>query len=197
MPYRRRSATGGLTAAIVLIGLFLAITIGGGGFNLTIFFVFLAIAIFVGSLGTLNPRRTYGGLIGAMWMIILALFFATHFWPLFLLGVVLSTVMGALSRQIIASLLGLGLFNMLNNQQQQPPYYQPPQQPYTPPNNQPYYQPPQQPYQPYEQGYQAPAPPPPPDTYQEGGQQHPYPAQSDQDYEQPQAQYPQQMPPQQ
>lgn len=193
MPYRRRSATGGLTAAIILIGLFLSFAMGG--FNLIIFFTFLAIAIFVGSLGTLNPGRIYGGLIGAMWMIILALFFATHFWPLFLVGAVLSALMGALARPIIASLLGLGLFNMFNNQQQQPPYYQPPQQPSTPPGNQPYYQPPQQPYQPYEQGYQTPTPPA--GTYQEGGQQYPYPSQSAQDYEQPQAQYPQQMPPQQ
>jgi hypothetical protein len=193
MPYRRRSTTGGLTAAIILIGLFLAITFGS--FNLTIFFVFLAIAIFVGSLGTSNPRRIYGGLIGAMWMIILALFFATNFWPLFLVGAALSALMGALARPIIASLLSLGLFSMFNNQQQQPPYYQPPQQPYTPPNNQSYYQPSQQSYRPYEQGYQAPAPPA--ETYQEGGQQNPYPSQSAQDYEQPQAQYPQQMPPQQ
>jgi energy-coupling factor transporter transmembrane protein EcfT len=194
MPYRRRrSASGGLTAAIVLIGLFLSFVFG---FNIITFFVFLAIAIFVGSLGTLNPRRIYGGLIGAMWMIILALFFATHFWPLFLLGAILSALMGSLARPIIAALLGLGLFNMFNNQQQQPPYYQPPQQSYTPPGSQqPYYQPPQQPYQPYEQGYQAPTPPA--GSYQEGGQQYPYPPQSAQDYEQPQAQYPQQMPPQQ
>ena len=193
MPYRRRSASGGVTAAIVLIGLFLLFVFG---FNMITFFVFLAIAIFIGSLGTLNPRRIYGGLIGAMWMIILALFFATHFqfWPLLLIGIALSALMRAFARPIIASLLGLGLFNMFNKQQQQPPYYQPPQQPYTPPGNQ-YYQPPQQPYQPYEQGYQAPTPPA--GTYQEGGQQYPYPSQSAQDYEQPQAQYPQQMPPQQ
>lgn len=192
MPYRRRSASKGLTAAIILIGLFLSIATGG--FNPIIFFVFLAIAIFVGSLSTLNPRRIYGGLIGAVWMIILALFLITHFWPLFLIGAVFSALMGALARPIMASLLGLGLFSMFNNQQQQPPYYQPPQQPYTPPNNQPYYQPSQQSYQPYGQGYQAPSPQA--RAYQEGGQQYPYPSPSTQDYEQPQAQYPQQMPPQ-
>src|SRR5437879_3747317 len=103
MPYKSRSATGGLTAAIVLIGLFLAITFEP--FNLIIFFVFLAIAIFVGSLGSLHPGRIYGGLIGAMWMIILALFFATHFWPLLLVGAVLSALMGTFARPIIASLL--------------------------------------------------------------------------------------------
>jgi hypothetical protein len=193
MPYRRRSTSGRLTSAIVLIGLFLSIAFGG--FNLIIFFVFLAIAIFVGSLSTLDPRRMYSGLIGAMWMIILALFFVTNFWPLFLVGAAISALMGAFARPIMASLLGLGLFSLFNNQQQQPPYYQPPQQPSTPPGNQPYYQPSQQqPYQPYEQGYQASSPPA--GAYQEGGQQYPYPSQSAQDYEQPQAQYPQQMPPQ-
>jgi hypothetical protein len=191
MPYRRRSTSGGLAVAIILIGLFLSFAFGG--FNLIIFFVFLALAIFIGSLRTLNPRRIYGGLIGAMWMIILALFFVTHFWPLFLIGAAITALMGALVRPILASLLGLGLFSLFNNQQQQSPYYQPTRQPYTPPNNQPYYQPSQQTYQPYEQGYQA--SPPPAETYQEGGQQYPYPS-SAQDYEQPQAQYPQQMPPQ-
>lgn len=191
IPYRRHSASRGLTATIILIGLFLSFAFGG--FNPITFFVFLAIAIFVGTLGTLNPRKIYGGLIGAMWMIIIALFFITHFWPLFLAGAAISALMGTLARPILASLLGLGLFSLFNNQQQ-PPYCHPPQQPYTLPNSQQYHQPSQQPCQPYEQGYQA--SPPPAGTYQEGGQQYPCPSPSAQDYEQPQAQYPQQMPPQ-
>ena len=69
---------------------------------------------------------------------------------------------------------------------QQTPYYQPKQQ---------YYQPPaqvQQTYQPYDQGYQ-----PVRETYNEGEQQDQYPTASEYDqYEQPQAQYPEEMPPQ-
>jgi hypothetical protein len=83
--------------------------------------------------------------------------------------------------------------------QQQTPYYQPPAQTYQPPYYQPpvqAYQPPTQPYQPsyqqedyqpYEQGYQPSATP-----YQANGQQS---TSSYEDYEQPQAQYPEQMPP--
>ncbi len=84
-----------------------------------------------------------------------------------------------------------------SNYQQPNQYYQPPQQPYQP--NQ-YYQPSQQPdtsgaspYQPYEQGYQT----PPQDAYQQGVQ--PYqsnpPSSTSEQYEEPQVQYPQEMPP--
>jgi hypothetical protein len=108
----------------------------------------------------------------------LALCFAIGFWPWILLVAAVSVILGALIRPIIAGLLGLGIFglaSMANRQRQQQ-----------------YYQPPQQPYPPYQQGYQPPAPPQPP-TYEEGGRQYSYPQQ----YEQPQAQYPEEMPPQQ
>lgn len=187
-----RSVTGGVSGFIVLIGIALAFALGFGSFNLPIFFIALAFAIFIGSLGSLNPRGVVGGTIGAMWMIILALFFITHTWIVFLIGTALSALLGSLMRPIVAALLGLGIFGLASsqrNQQPQQPYYQPPpQQPYQP--QQPYYQPPppsQQPYQSYQQGYQ-----PQPEAYQEGGRQYQYP----QSPEQPQAQYPQQMPPQ-
>jgi hypothetical protein len=70
-----------------------------------------------------------------------------------------------------------------NASQQQPPYYQPPQQS---PYNQPYGQPTQEQEQQYQQGYQPEQPsyrpPKQPDDYE---------------YNQPQTQYPEQMPPQQ
>jgi hypothetical protein len=66
-----------------------------------------------------------------------------------------------------------------SQQQQQPPYYQPPQQPY---NQTPYYQPPAGQEQSYGQGYQ-----PQPPYYQPSGQPH--------DYNQPQPEYPEEMPP--
>ncbi len=180
MRYRNpvRSITGGLSGAIVLLGL--ALSFAFGGFNLVIFFIALAFAIFIGSLGSLNPRGVSGGLIGAMWMIMLALFFATGSWLWFLVGAALSAIIGTLIRPLTVFLLGLGIFGLASaNQQSRQPYYQPT------PNQEPY-----QP-QPYQQGYQTPQP----EGYQEGGQSYPYPGQ--QQYEQPQVQYPQEMPPQQ
>lgn len=183
MRYRNpvRGITNGLSGAIILIGVVLALTFGS--FNLVIFFIALAVAIFVGSLGTLNPRRIYGGLIGAMWMIILALFFATGFWQLFIVGAALSVLLGAIGRPLIGLLVGMGIFGLASSMQQpQQTYYQPPQQPY--------YQPPQ----PYQQGYQ---PTPQVESYQEGNQHYQYPQQQPSQYEQPQAQYQQELPPQQ
>jgi|SRR6266487_2339610 len=126
-----------------------------------------------------NPVRSlFSGLYSILWLVIIIIFFATggHFWVLFLIGALLSAVLGIVIRLIMAGIIGAGIFgaaSMMSNQQQQPPY-----QPY------------QQPDQPYQQGYQPPA------TYQEGGQQ--YPSQPPQpQYEQPQAQYPQELPPQQ
>jgi hypothetical protein len=89
-----------------------------------------------------------------------------------------------------------------SGQSQQTSYYQPPVQTYQPPYYQPSvpvyqplarpYQPPyqQEEYRPYEQGYQAAVTP-----YQAGDQQSTPSTSSYEDYEQPQAQYPEQMPP--
>ena len=178
----RRSSFGGLAGGIAILGVALAFIFGFGGFNLPVFFVALAFSILVGSLATLNPRRIYGALYGFFWMLILALFFITHSWIVFLIGAAISVILGSLARPLLAMLPGLGIFGAVNMANQQP--------------QQPYYQPPPQPYQPYQGGY------PPQETYQEGGQQQ-YPSQSppqyqqpaQAQYEQPQAQYPQEMPP--
>src|SRR5579863_3988485 len=144
--YRNRARrSGGISGAIILIGIALAFVFGAGGFFLPIFFVFLAFSMVVGSLSSLNPGRIYGTLIGAMWMIILAIFFLTdfHFWPIFLIGAALCAILVALRGPIMAALLGMGLFgmsSMMNNQPQQPIYYQPPQTQQNPPQP-PYYQP--------------------------------------------------------
>jgi hypothetical protein len=76
-------------------------------------------------------------------------------------------------------------------QNNQPPYYN------QSPNTNQYYQ--QQPYTPYQQGYQQTQKAEQPrETYQEGGRSRTYPQQEQyQEYEQPQAQYPEQMPPMQ
>lgn len=105
-------------------------------------------------------------------------------------------IIGSIIFMGLRSVLRSGGFSGSNSNYQQPnQYYQPPPQP-----NQ-YYQPPASsqpnapytsPYQPYEQGYQVPQ-----DDHQRGAQ--PYqgnPSQSaSEQYEEPQAQYPQEMPP--
>jgi hypothetical protein len=186
----RSSATGGIAGGIVLIGLALAFFVGGG-FNLPIFFIALALAALVSSMSSRNPQGIYSGIQGAFWLLALAIFFITGSWIVFLFAAGISAILGTLARPIMAGLGSMTFFGM--HQQPQPQqYYQPPQQP------QQYYQPPQSPQQPYEsyqEGYRPPEPQP--ETYQEGGQQHPYPPQPSQQYEEPQAQYPQQLPPQQ
>ncbi len=177
MPYRNpiRRVTSGISAAIIIIGLILAFTFGG--FNLPIFFVALAVATLVSSLG----NGIYGGLIGSMWMLMLALFFITGSWLWFMVGVVISMLLGTLRRPLMAALLGMGIFGLASmvNQQQQPPVeYQQPMP--TPPSAYPNYQ----------EGYQNTQQPL--TTYQEDEQIYTYPP----PYDQPQAQYPQQMPPQ-
>src|SRR5579885_1031255 len=139
----RNSVASGVSGGIAILGIALAFAFGG--FNLTIFFVAMAIATLVSALGTLNPHRMYGSLQGFFWLLILALFFATHNWIWFLVGAGISAIMGALFKPIIASLMGIGLASIANRPPQQS-YYQPSQQS-------------------YEQGYR----PPQPETYQEGG----------------------------
>lgn len=185
----RRSSFGGLAGGLAILAVALAFVFGNGSFNLPVFFVVLAFSILVGSLATLNPRRIYGALYGFFWMLILALFFITGSWIVFLLGAAISVILGSLARPLLALLLGMGIFSATNlgNRPPPQPYYQPPAQQ------------PQQPYQPYQGGYT------PQEMYQEGGQQYQYPPQTQapyqsppqSQYEQPQAQYPQEMPPQQ
>ncbi len=141
-------------------------------------------------------RGAFGGLYSILWIFIVILFFITHSWIVFLVGVLLSAILGMLIRMFMAGAIGAGLFgaaSMMRNQQQ-PPQYQAPYQPYRQPEETPYYQPP---YQSYEQGYQP--PPQAPGSYQEGEQPYYQPTQQQPQpqYEQPQVQYPQEMPPQQ
>ncbi|MBE3560129.1 MAG: hypothetical protein IMW89_13030 [Ktedonobacteraceae bacterium] len=198
----RRQATGGLAGTIFIVGLILAFAFG---FNLSIFFAALAFTALVGALGSGNSKQAYGGFHGFLWLMVLALFFATGNWIWFLVGVILSSMLGSLTRPILGWLSSMGLFAAAPDQQQ--PYYQPsqtsrvPQTPYYQPSQPP--EPPQQPtepaYQPYEQGYKAPASSSPavqPESDQEGEGQYQYPSPST-SYEQPQAQYPEPMPPRQ
>jgi hypothetical protein len=186
----RRIISRRISGAIILLGL--ALSFASGYFSLPIFFVVLGFAILIGALGSLSLRRVYSGIISFFWMLILALFFLTHSWIWFLIGAVISIILGSLLRPILTVLLGIGLFRVFTNQQSQP-VYQSPQQSY---GNLPL----QQPYQPYQQGYQSPAPQP--ETSQQGSTPYYYvpdPSQPDlqePSYDMPQAQYPQMPPPQ-
>ena len=178
MDYNQRrnswaAALGGLSGGIFLLGLALAII---SGHFLPVFFITLGVTSFVGALAGGNAHSAYGGFQGAAFLCGLAFCFIFGWWPWFLVVLAVSTILGSLHVPVTAALQGA--FNR--------PYaapVAPPVQPY-------------QPHQPYTEGYQ---PQQPAATYQEGGQQHSYePETSPSNYsEQPQAQYPQQMPPMQ
>ncbi|GAC1581045.1 MAG: hypothetical protein NVS4B1_15650 [Ktedonobacteraceae bacterium] len=197
---RYRSPIRRFGGLIILVIIMLAIFSGrgfGSDFFLPLLMVVLAFVTLIGSFFTLNLRRIYGGLIGFVWFLGLALCFAIgSFWPWILLPIAVSMLLGILARPLIAALLGLGIFTALNMNQPRQPMYTPPMQPYQPPVQ--LYQPPQpQSYQSYGEGYQPPVEQPP--LYQAGGTQYQqYPSTHSQAYEQPQSQYPQQeLPPQQ
>ena len=189
---RRRSPFGAVGGGIFLLFLALAFFVGHGGILfLPILMVGLAISSLIGSFASLNPRRAYAGIQSFIWFIGLAFCFLFGFFPLILVVVAVSAILGALMRPLIAALMGMGFMTMASAFTSQP--QQPYQQPYQP--AQPYQPPYQQPEAPYQQGYQPPVTPQPAsETYQEGGRPYQYPAA--QPYDQPQSQYPQEMPPQ-
>ena len=195
---RRRNPMRRFFGLIILVLVAIAIFSGRGfgtDFFLPLVMVVLAFSTLIGSFFSLNPRGIYSGLYGFVWFLGLALCFVIGFWPWILLPIVVSALLGILARPIIAALLGLGIFSVLNMNRPAQPMYTPPMQPYQPPV-QPYTPPQEQQYQSYNQGYQPPTQQPP--TYQEGEAQYPYPTTPSQMYEQPQSQYPpQELPPQQ
>lgn len=166
----------GVAGGVFLI--FLALAFMTGHFWWPMIFVGLAFAALFGSLSAGNPRATYGGVMGFIWMLGLAACAIFNFWwPGILIVLGVSAIAGALLRPMMNSQVKMDA--------PQQPYYQPSQPQHQP--EQPYYQPS------YQEGYK-----PPQEGYQEGGKVHPYPQQPQtQEYEQPQAQYPQELPPQQ
>jgi hypothetical protein len=141
-----------------------------------------------------GPWRGYrrrGGLFGIPWMLFFVFMFFAHSPGAWLIGLLLVVVITIVLTRVFSG----NSFNGMNGQQPGQTYYQPGTQS----DQQPYYQPPTaQPYQPYGQGYQ------PPVQSQEGykgsASQYQPPVQNDPyqgEYEQPQTQYPEQMPPMQ
>ncbi len=169
----RAAAMGGLSGAVFLIGL--AIAIASGHF-LPVFFITIGLTSFIGSLTTPDPHANVGGFQGFIFFLGLALCTIFGWWPWILVVLGVSALVGSLHMPIVA-----GLSNS-----------------WRPANvaNQPH-QPEQQPYQPYKEGYQS---APSPATYQEGSSTYQYQPEPSEpvNYEQPQAQYPrlQEMPPQ-
>jgi len=167
----RRSTANRVAGGIALFGLILAFTTGSGGPNVPIFFVALAFAALIGSLGTPNRASVLGGLHAFVWLLAVAIFISTGSAHIFFLGIMASILLGIFGRVMFAQ---HRQNNSAAHHRPVTPYYQPshraPEEPQ---------------YHGYEQGYR-------PSTSQPA---EPLPS-SDQ-YEQPQAQYPQQMPPQQ
>lgn len=128
-----------------------------------------------------GPRRSRG-IYGFPWLLFFIIFFNLHSLPWILMTLITVGFVFLIIKAFMATgVSGNSAPNRMRAPQQ--PYYQPPQQPYQAPQ--------ESSYQSYDQGYQAPR-----EVYREGGQQYQYsdPEAYDQ-YEQPQAQYPEQMPP--
>lgn len=143
-------------------------------------------------------RRRYGrGIWGLPFTIFFIIMIVTHSFSGFIVALVVFFILAAIFRAVLPNMFNSG--NMRSNstppyQQPQQPYYQPPEQAYQP------YQPTDPAYQPYQQGYQAPPPvyQPPEQSYQPPDQTYQYqPPQQPNYEEQPQAEYPQEMPPMQ
>lgn len=122
----KRTITGGISSVIILIGLALAFVFGG--FNLPIFFIALAFAILIGSLGSSDPNNVYGGIHGFFWMLILSLFFITGSWIWFLGGAGISVLLAIMMCPILGALAGVKILGMTPVTSAPRHYYEPPQQ---------------------------------------------------------------------
>ena len=128
-----------------------------------------------------GDRRRTRGIYGFPWLLFFIIFFNLHSLPWIMMTLVTMGFVFLIIKAFMAtSVNGSSASNKARAQQTYQPYQSPYQQPYQP-----------QSYQPYEQGYQAPG-----EVYQEGGQQYQSLSRDMYDqYEQPQAQYPEQIPP--
>ena len=141
--------------------------------------------------GPWRGNRRRGGIFGIPWMLFFLFFVFSHSFIGFLIGLAVAIVLTVILTRVFSA----NSYNGMNSQQPGQTYYQPSNQA----QQQPYYQPTEQTYQGYDQGYQVPI------ERREGpqgsGGQYQTPPVPDEpyrgEYEQPQTQYPEQMPPMQ
>jgi hypothetical protein len=176
-----------LNAIVILFGIIAIVlilnTIGlSGGPRISINFVpivfaTLAIASLREALRASNARRALGGLHGFVWLLVIAAYMVFGYAGTFItLGIVASIFLGTFSRSIAGFLLNRKApHHTSSSAPQATPYYQPSQQS------------PEETYHNYEQGYQ------PAENKEESNDVQ---SSLSGQYEQPQAEYPQQMPPQ-
>ena len=139
--------------------------------------------------------RRRGGMVGFPFMFLFLVFLFSHAMVGFLVVIGAIVLLGLLARIILPAIFGAGMMSTFWTGNRQP-YQQQQQQPY----QQTYqtYQPPAENYQSYEQGYQYQPPVTPNSEKEAGQQQYQAPSYEQTHYEeQPQAEYPQEMPPMQ
>lgn len=191
-----RSITGGMAAIYVLLGLALAFMYQNGDFFLPIFLFALAFSTLTATLGPLKFKHMFNGMQGALWLVALGLSFLPSMggfiWIFVALAItiLLHAVLKPFVQSIVAALRGTRYPPV--------PAARPTRVPpaaawpvHTPPPT--YYMPSTPPpaYQPYERGYQPAKP-----GSEARAEEPVYPTYI-QSYEQPQASYPQPLPPQQ
>jgi hypothetical protein len=187
-----RKSLSGMSGGVFMIGLAIAFVTGAW---LPVLLITIGVTSLLGAASSGNANGVYGGLHCFIWLAGLGICFAFGFWPWILVVVGLSSILGAMRNAIMEAIVGVGFGMASNAKQSQQVYYQPAQNvSYTPPAHEA-----ESEYQPYQEGYQ-PAPQPT-GSNQEGQQLYPYPSQTQSaqspEYEEPQAQYPQELPPQQ
>lgn len=130
-----------------------------------------------------------GGMVGFPFILFLMIFLFWHSIGGLMIAIVAIVLLSLLARIILPAIFGAGLMGALWSGNRQP-YQQQQQQTYQP------YQPSQESYQSYEQGYQYQPPVTPYREQEAAQQQYQVPSYEQAHYEeQPQAQYPQEMPP--
>jgi len=139
-------------------------------------------------------RYRRGPRLRHLWFLFIPLFFFVgHGGMGIVFGIATIIILALIGRAIFAAIAGGSMWRGTQNQWYQPRNQQPYQQPYyQPTQNQ------QQPYQSYQQGYQQPYYQPHSDVNSMGEQQYQAPQEQQYDsYEQPRAEYKQELPPMQ
>jgi energy-coupling factor transporter transmembrane protein EcfT len=116
---RRQPVFGGIAGGIFLI--FLALAFLVHSFFLPLLFVGLAFSIFFGALSSGKSQATYGGIIGLIWILGLAVLYTFDlWWPGILILAGISVVVGTILRPMIGAGWKQGTLYQPSQQPQQP-----------------------------------------------------------------------------